>query len=164
MLFIVYHEELLFEKILSILKGLFSGSHLWGLVCMQKGLNMEHAYLNTQGRRNGFQYGGAMEHSKVLSATILNSRRSRMAKTATFWLWWQSFNSLCFKTLCFFPLFLFFLFVTQKKGGAGMRHLPGPPSVAGPEYLSKCFVNPAAPDVLQISNLSGKILESVSIF
>ena len=47
---------------------------------MQKGLNMKHAYLNTQGRR----YGGAMEHSKVLSATILNSRRSRMAKTATF--------------------------------------------------------------------------------
>ena len=39
-----------------------------------------------QGRRNGFQSGGAMEHRKVLSATMvggqenfLNSRRSRMA-------------------------------------------------------------------------------------
>ena len=51
---------------------------------MQKGLNMKHAYLNTQGRRNGFQCGEVMEHLKVLSATILNSRRSRMAKTATF--------------------------------------------------------------------------------
>ena len=44
-----------------------------------------------QGRRNGFQSGRAMEHSKVLSATMvgrqekfLNSRRSRMAKTVTF--------------------------------------------------------------------------------
>ena len=47
-----------------------------------------------QGRRNGFENGGAMKHWKVLSATmvcrkekLLNSRRSRMAKTVTFWPW-----------------------------------------------------------------------------
>ena len=44
-----------------------------------------------QDRRRGFQSGGAMEHWKVLPATMvgrqeksLNSRHSRMAKTVTF--------------------------------------------------------------------------------
>ena len=68
-----------------------------------------------QGRRNGFQSGGAMEHWKGMSATMVgrqekcsNSRRSRMAKTVTFWPWWQPFNSFCFETLfSFFPLFSF---------------------------------------------------------
>ena len=68
-----------------------------------------------QGRRNGFQSGGAMEHWKGMSATMVgrqekcsNSRRSRMAKTVTFWLWWQPFNSFCFETLfSFFPQFSF---------------------------------------------------------
>ena len=43
---------------------------------------------NYQGRRNGFQSGGAKEHWKILSATMigrqekcLNSKHSRMAKT-----------------------------------------------------------------------------------
>ena len=45
---------------------------------------------NYQGRRNGFQSGGAKEHWKVLSATMfgrqekfLNSKHSRMAETVT---------------------------------------------------------------------------------
>ena len=45
---------------------------------------------NYQGRQNGFQSGGAKEHWKVLSATMvgrqekfLNSKHSRMAKTVT---------------------------------------------------------------------------------
>ena len=74
-----------------------------------------------QGQRNGFQSGGAMEHWKVLPATMvgrqeksLNFRHSRMAKTVTFWPWWQPFNSFCFQILSFFPLFIFFLFDTQK--------------------------------------------------
>ena len=46
-----------------------------------------------------------------------NSRRSRMVKTIIFWPWWQHFNSFCFETLSFFPLFPFFLFATQKLGG-----------------------------------------------
>ena len=76
-----------------------------------------------QGRRNECQSVGAMEHWKVLSATMdgrqenfLNSRRCRTAKTVTFWPWWQSFNSFCFETLSFFPLCPFFLFAAQKSG------------------------------------------------
>ena len=53
-----------------------------------------------------------MEDWKVLPATMLgqqekylNSRHSWMAKTLTFWLWWQPFNSFCFETVSFFPLF-----------------------------------------------------------
>ena len=63
-----------------------------------------------QGRQNGFQSGGAMEHWHVLSATMvdgiekfLNSRRPRMAKTVTFWPWWKPFNSFCFESLSFSP-------------------------------------------------------------
>ena len=96
-----------------------------------------------QGRRNGFQGGGAMEHWQVLPATMvgqlekfLNSRRSRMAKTVTFWPWWQPFNSFCFESLSFFPLFPFFLFATQKSGGGGMgggwAWPPRPSSITGP--------------------------------
>ena len=71
-----------------------------------------------------------MEHSKVLSATMvgrqetfLNSKRSGMAKTVTFWLWWQSFNSFCFKALCFFLCLSFFFLLRKKvgKGGWGRR-------------------------------------------
>ena len=46
---------------------------------------------HVQGRRNEIQSGGATEHFKVLSATMvgrqenfLNSSHSRMAKTVTF--------------------------------------------------------------------------------
>ena len=37
----------------------------------------------------------------------LNSRRSRVAKTVTFWPCWQSFNSFSFEALSFFLCFLF---------------------------------------------------------
>ena len=70
-----------------------------------------------QGRRNGFQSGGAMKHWKVLSGKkkkILNSRGSAMPKIVTFRPWWQPFNSYCSKTLSFFPLFPFF-FLPRKK-------------------------------------------------
>ena len=53
---------------------------------------------------------------------FLNSRRSRMAKTITFWPWWQAFNSSCFETLSFFPPFPFFLFSRKKKSWT-----PSPP-------------------------------------
>ena len=46
---------------------------------------------------------------------FLNSRRSRMAKTVTLWPWWQPFNSFCFESLSFFPLFPFFSFCYAKK-------------------------------------------------
>ena len=94
-----------------------------------------------QGRQNRFQSGGAMEHLQVLSATMvgppgkfLNSRRSRMAKTVTFWPWWQRFNSFCFESLSFLPLFPFFLFATQKSGGRG-SHAPLP----APQYCQPCY-------------------------
>ena len=66
-----------------------------------------------------FKAEGPKNTEKYLSATwltrkYLNFRRSRIAKTVTFWPWWQTFNSFCFKTLSSFPLFPFFLFVTQK--------------------------------------------------
>ena len=65
-----------------------------------------------QDRWNGFESGGAMEHLQVLLATMvsqpgkfLNSRRSRLAKTVPFWPWWQHFNSFCFESFSFSPLF-----------------------------------------------------------
>ena len=79
-----------------------------------------------QGRRIGFQSGGAMEHWKVLSATMvgrqekcLNSRGSRMVKTIIFWPWWQPFNSFCFKTISSFSLS-----ATQNSGGGGAMAPP----------------------------------------
>ena len=95
-----------------------------------------------QGRRNGFQSGGVMEHWKVLSTTMvdrpeqfLNSRRSRIAKTVTFWPWWQSFNRFCFESLSYFLLFPLFLFATQKSGG-------GLGSPAHPVSPALCFPKP----------------------
>ena len=70
-----------------------------------------------------FNVGGAMEHWKVMLATMVgrqekfsNSRRSRMSKIVIFWPWWQPFNSFCFETLSFLLLSPFFLFATQKSG------------------------------------------------
>ena len=75
-------------------------------------------------RRNGYQSGGAKEHWKGMSATMvgqeekfLNSRRSRMAKIVTFWPGWQPFDSFCFETFSFFSFFPYFLFDTKKKWG-----------------------------------------------
>ena len=106
-----------------------------------------------QGRRNGFQSesGRAMKHWQVLSTTMvgqpekcLNSRRSRVAKTVTFWPWRHPLNSFYFESLSFFPLFPFFVFATQKsgvqRGGGGERghaRPSGPPSIAaGPVKVS----------------------------
>ena len=84
-----------------------------------------------QGQRNGFQSGGAMEHWKVLSATMVgrqekfpNSRCSRRVKTIIFWPWWQPFNTFRFKTISFFSLSPFFLFATQKSGRAMVPPAP----------------------------------------
>ena len=74
-----------------------------------------------------------MEPWKVLSAMVgwqekyVNSRRSRLAKTVTFWPWWQLFNSSCFETLPFFPVF----FLLHKK--VASHGCPGPVGVAGSE-------------------------------
>ena len=81
-----------------------------------------------QSRESGFRSEGAMEHWQVLSATMfggpekfLNSRRStrcsRMAKTVTFWPWWQSFNSFCFESLSFFLCFPFFFLLRKNVDG-----------------------------------------------
>ena len=48
-----------------------------------------------------------------------------MAKTVTFWPWWQPFDSLCFETLSLFPLFPFILFAAKKVGGGACP--PRPP-------------------------------------
>ena len=73
-----------------------------------------------QGRRNWFQSEAAMEHWKLLPATMvgwqgkcLNSRRSGMAETVTFWPQSQRFKKFCLKSFSCFPLFPFFLFTTQ---------------------------------------------------
>ena len=86
-----------------------------------------------------------MEHWQVLSATmvgrlekLLNSRRSRIAKTVTFWPWWLPFNSFCFESLSFFPLFPFFLFVTQKSVG---RAMPSPPLPPRPPQYRRPYIN-----------------------
>ena len=80
--------------------------------------------MTLQGRRKGFQSGGAMEHWKVLSATmvgrqekVLNSWRSRMPKIVTFCTWWQAFNNFCFETLSFFLCFTLFLLLCKQVGG-----------------------------------------------
>ena len=86
--------------------------------------------------KEGTGEGGAMDHWKVLSATMVGrqekfsrTRCSRMTKTIIFWPWWQTFNNFCFETLSFLPLSLFFLFATQKSGEAWPL---GPPGVADP--------------------------------
>ena len=102
--------------------------HFWRSVIYTHLFILIYTYL--QGRRNGFQSGGAMEHWKVLSAAMVdrqerfpNSRQSRITKTIIFWPWWQPFNSFCFETLSFLPLSPFFLFATQKNGGP-LPHRP----------------------------------------
>ena len=94
----------------------------------------------TQGRRNGFQSRGAIEHWKVFPIVTvdrqeknLNSIGSRMTKTVTLWRWWQTFNSFCFETISFFSLFPFFyLFVLLRKNVEGTMTMgPHPPVVAG---------------------------------
>ena len=67
-----------------------------------------------------------------LTRKILNSRDSRMAKTVTFKPWWQPFDIFCFETLSFFPLFLFFLFVTQKDEKTITLH---PPSASAALFI-----------------------------
>ena len=72
-------------------------------------------------RLSRFQSGGTMEHWKVLSATMvgqpenfLNSRCSTVAKTVTFWPWWQPFVLfLLFLCFLFFLLLPFFPFATS---------------------------------------------------
>ena len=97
-----------------------------------------------------------MEHLKLLWATMVgwqenffSSRRSRMAKTVTFWPWLLLFNSFCFGTLSFFPLFPFFPFYYAKKwkGREGVCMAPPtsplpplPLGVAGPELPFICFL------------------------
>ena len=70
-----------------------------------------------QSRRNGFQSGGAMEDWIVLSSTIgwpirklANSRRSRMAKTITFWPCWSLLIVSAFKPFLYFICFPSFSF------------------------------------------------------
>ena len=60
-------------------------------------ITLEIKMCQTQGWRNGFQSEGAMEHWKALLATmvgrqgkVLNSGRSRMAKTVIFWQFFQN--------------------------------------------------------------------------
>ena len=109
--------------------------------------NMVRIFL-FQRRRNGFQSGIAMKYWKVQSATmvgrqrkLLNSRRSRMAKTITFWPWRQPFNSFYFETLSFFPLVPFFLSATQKSvWGEGGGYMPTP-LLRSPWCLPALFVN-----------------------
>ena len=69
-------------------------------------------YFTISVKTQQFSGGGALEHWKVLLVTMvcrqetfLNSRRSRMAKTLTFWPWWQPFSSFCFETVSFLHLF-----------------------------------------------------------
>ena len=81
----------------------------------------------SQGQRNGFQSGWAMEHWKVLSATMAGRQEkflnSRHSKIVTFWPWRQPFNNFYFQILSFSRLFPSFLFATLKRRGAN-----GPPS------------------------------------
>ena len=93
-----------------------------------------------QCQQNRLQTGGAMQHGKVLLATLvvwledfLNSKRSRLAKTVTLSPWWQPFDSFWFETV-FFPRFSFF-FPTQKMG---QEHYPPPPPLLSP-VLSVTF-------------------------
>ena len=91
--------------------------------------------IGMQRRRNAFQSGRAMEYWKVLSNTMVdrqgkffNSRCSRMAKTVTFWPWWQPSNCFCFETLSFFSLFSHFSYCYAKKV-EGPWPISSPPSL-----------------------------------
>ena len=68
---------------------------------------------------------------------FLKSRRFRMAKTVTFWPWWQPFNDFCFETLPFVPLFPFFLFAAEKSGGG----IAGPAQFFATERALKMMKN-----------------------
>ena len=94
-----------------------------------------------QGRWNGFQIGGAMEHWNILSATMvswqekmLNSRHSRVAKTVIFWPWWQSFNCFCIETFFFSFVSLFYFWHAKMCAWGAWAPGPRPPSssVASP--------------------------------
>ena len=58
---------------------------------------------------------------------FLNSRRSRMIKTVTFWLGWQSFNSFFFETFLFFFFAFAFYFWFGGRGGEGWGAWPSQP-------------------------------------
>ena len=75
---------------------------------------------NTRVGKMDFKVGGSWNTEKycrppwlVNRKIFLISRRSKIDKTVTSWPWWQPFNSFFFKTLSFFP---FFLFAIQKFG------------------------------------------------
>ena len=77
---------------------------------------------------------GPWNTEKCLSATMigqlgkfLNSRRCRMAKVVTFWLWWQSYNSFVLRLFLFLLCFSFSFSCAKKWGD----HVPGPSAVAG---------------------------------
>ena len=84
------------------------------------------------GRRNGFQSGGAMKHWKLFSATmvnrqekILNSSRSKLTKTVTFYLGDSILIVSAFKFFLFFLCFLFSFCYAKKWGRRG--HTPPAP-------------------------------------
>ena len=84
-----------------------------------------------QSRRNGFQSGGAMEDLIVLSSTIgwpirklANSRRSRMAKTITFWPCWSLLIVSAFKPFLYFICFPFFFFLLLSPPGPARCRRP----------------------------------------
>ena len=136
----VLNSPLIMIQLLFVIRFSFKNCFSWEL--QWKGRNnlwvhiVSYTYLwclnfNVYGRWKGFYSGGAMEHWKVLAATMvdrqeknLNSRRSRMAKTVSVWPWWQPFNSFCFET--FFP-FASIFFYAKKLGGGGRGSWSYPP-------------------------------------
>ena len=55
-----------------------------------------------------------VDHNDWPTRKFLNSKRSRIPKTVTFWHWWQPFNSFCFEILSFFFWFPFFFLLCKK--------------------------------------------------
>ena len=98
-----------------------------------------------QDRQNGFQSGDTIEQWQELPAIMV--RRPRIAKTVTFWAWWQPF--LLSMSFFYSFVFLLFFFASPKSYGREGHGLLGSLSTAG--SLS------SAPHVLESGRPSGFI-------
>ena len=86
-----------------------------------------------------FKVEGPCNAEKYCRPPWLDSRRSRVAKTVTFWPLWQPFHNFCFENLSFFFVSFFSFWYAKKsvcvcgvEGGRGMPPPPISPNVAGP--------------------------------
>ena len=75
----------------------------------------------------------------------LNSRRSKMAETVTFWPWWQPLNSFCFALKVFLFFLCFPIFFCYSKKWSGRACPPAPISIASAVHWINCVYQQIVP-------------------